>query len=281
MSSGFISESELAERRKVRQEEWEKVRQPNQPLEAPEEEYDHRSLFERLEEQKKKKEFEYEEAHRLKNMIKGLDDDEIDFLELVDRSKMEEERKKCAEEELEMADFRNKVASLQEQSLEQRIQQEVRRPPLKNNNIKTGRSSQTKLLAGVIKKRQLPVNNTVKEGTGKRSRTEIEEEKVVEEKECKQKSDTDKQKPEVLTNTSVTNTTVTVTQQNVGSQNKLDVGEKTGGLTCIGILPGLGTYSVSSDESDCSTDLDEDAGPARFDLLGRRIKRKSKTNSNK
>uniref|UniRef100_A0A023FBK1 Putative nefa-interacting nuclear protein nip30 n=1 Tax=Triatoma infestans TaxID=30076 RepID=A0A023FBK1_TRIIF len=279
MSSGFISESELAERRKVRQEEWEKVRQPNQPLEAPEEEYDHRSLFERLEEQKKKKEFEYEEAHRLKNMIKGLDDDEIDFLELVDRSKMEEERKKCAEEELEMADFRNKVASLQEQSLEQRIQQEVRRPPLKNNNIKTGRSSQTKLLAGVIKKR--PVNNSDKEGSGKRSRTVMEEEKVVEEKELKQKPGTDNQKPEEMTNTSVTNTTVIVTEQHVGSQNKLDVGEKTGGLTCIGILPGLGTYSVSSDESDCSTDLDEDAGPARFDLLGRRIKRKSKTNSNK
>lgn len=32
MSSGFVSESELAERRRVRQEEWEKVRQPNQPL---------------------------------------------------------------------------------------------------------------------------------------------------------------------------------------------------------------------------------------------------------
>ena len=31
MSSGFISEAELAEQRKVRQEEWEKVRKPGQP----------------------------------------------------------------------------------------------------------------------------------------------------------------------------------------------------------------------------------------------------------
>lgn len=32
MSSGFISEEELAEKRRIRQEEWEKVRQPDQPL---------------------------------------------------------------------------------------------------------------------------------------------------------------------------------------------------------------------------------------------------------
>lgn len=31
MSSGFVSENELAERRRIRQEEWEKVREPNQP----------------------------------------------------------------------------------------------------------------------------------------------------------------------------------------------------------------------------------------------------------
>lgn len=32
MSSGFISEVEIAEKRKVRQEEWEKVRKPDQPI---------------------------------------------------------------------------------------------------------------------------------------------------------------------------------------------------------------------------------------------------------
>lgn len=31
MSSGFISEGELAEQRRIRQEEWEKVRKPGQP----------------------------------------------------------------------------------------------------------------------------------------------------------------------------------------------------------------------------------------------------------
>lgn len=67
----------------------------------------------------------------IEHMIKGLDDDEVEFLDLVDRSKLEEERKKSIEEEREMADFRNKVATLQEQSLEQRIQQEIKvKPPL-------------------------------------------------------------------------------------------------------------------------------------------------------
>lgn len=33
--------------------------------EAPEEDYDHRTLFERLEEQRQKKDFEYEETHKL------------------------------------------------------------------------------------------------------------------------------------------------------------------------------------------------------------------------
>lgn len=40
--------------------------------EAPEEVYDRRSLFERLEEQKQKKQLEYEEAHRLSMFFSTL-----------------------------------------------------------------------------------------------------------------------------------------------------------------------------------------------------------------
>lgn len=32
MSSGFISQAELNEQKKIRQEEWERVRSPDQPL---------------------------------------------------------------------------------------------------------------------------------------------------------------------------------------------------------------------------------------------------------
>ncbi|CAB0041756.1 unnamed protein product [Trichogramma brassicae] len=110
MSSGFISATELAEQRKRRQEEWERVRTADQPAEAPEEQYDPRCLFDRLQEQKNKKDAEYEEAHKLKNMIKGLDDDEVEFLDLVDRQKMDEERKKHLEEEKEMLGEKRKLS---------------------------------------------------------------------------------------------------------------------------------------------------------------------------
>ncbi|VVC99947.1 unnamed protein product [Leptidea sinapis] len=106
MSSGFISESEILEARRVRQEEWEKVRTEDQPKEAPEEAYDSRPLYQRLEEQRLKKEAEYEEAHKLKNMIRGLDDDEIGFLDLVERTKAEVAQQISIEEHKEMQEFR-------------------------------------------------------------------------------------------------------------------------------------------------------------------------------
>ena len=42
MSSGFVTEAEVEERRKVRQEEGERVRKPNDPEAAPEEPVDNR-----------------------------------------------------------------------------------------------------------------------------------------------------------------------------------------------------------------------------------------------
>uniref|UniRef100_A0A131YDU1 FAM192A/Fyv6 N-terminal domain-containing protein n=1 Tax=Rhipicephalus appendiculatus TaxID=34631 RepID=A0A131YDU1_RHIAP len=102
----FVSESELEEKRRKRQEEWEKVRKADDPVEAPEEEYDPRSLFERLEEQRLKKQADYEEAHKLKNMIRGLDDDEVTFLEYVDMRKQEIESQRMKEDMQEIEEYR-------------------------------------------------------------------------------------------------------------------------------------------------------------------------------
>jgi len=55
----------------------------------------------------------------LENMIRGLDDDEVDFLDIVDRSKMNAERKVQLEETKELNDFRERVATLQEKSLDE------------------------------------------------------------------------------------------------------------------------------------------------------------------
>lgn len=51
-------------------------------------------------------------------MIRGLDDDEVDFLEVIDKAKIDAERKQQLEEKHEMQDFRQKVATLQEQNLD-------------------------------------------------------------------------------------------------------------------------------------------------------------------
>lgn len=75
----------------------------------------------------------------LENMIKGLDDDEVEFLDLVDRTKMEEERKKNLEEEKEMRDFKAAVASLQEQKLNEKLKQELKNPPISSKNTACGR----------------------------------------------------------------------------------------------------------------------------------------------
>ena len=43
-----------------------------------------RSLWERLEEQKQKKQSDWDEEHKFKNQFRGLNDDEVDFLDKVD-----------------------------------------------------------------------------------------------------------------------------------------------------------------------------------------------------
>lgn len=49
-------------------------------------------------------------------MIRGLDDDEVDFLDVIDKAKSVAERKQQQEELNELQDFRQKVASMQEKS---------------------------------------------------------------------------------------------------------------------------------------------------------------------
>lgn len=85
-------------------------------------------------------------------MIKGLDDDEIEFLDLVDRTKLDADRKKEIEEAIELNDYRNRVAILQEKAIEERLYAEVavNKPKLAVNN----KNSQQKLLKGIVVKKK-------------------------------------------------------------------------------------------------------------------------------
>ncbi|XP_052839064.1 PSME3-interacting protein [Drosophila gunungcola] len=246
MSSGFVTEAEAAEQRQRRQEEWERVRQPEDPLERPEEPYDARSLYERLKQNKDKKDMEYEEAHKLKNLIRGLDDDEVQFLELVDAHKMNAERQQMRDEELELKDFRNRVEKLQEESVDKKLQAELK-TTAKSAGASAGRNSQKSLLGQGIKRKngELPTTSKV---------AKIADDEVV-----PSATEAESKDPSEKT---TTNTTLTT--------NKYDQGA----LKCIAVLPGIGSYTESSD-SEASTDDEEPVDLcSRTDLCGRKIPKK-------
>ncbi|XP_061628604.1 PSME3-interacting protein [Phyllopteryx taeniolatus] len=148
----FVSQAELDERRKKRQEEWEKVRKPDDPEQAPEEEYDSRSLFERLQEQRDKKQEEFEEQFKFKNMVRGLDDDETSFLDEVSRQQSLVEKQRRDEEKQELLEYRSAVAK--QVSSDSRPESE-KKATAKQSVVeqRTSHLSQAHLLAGAVKRR--------------------------------------------------------------------------------------------------------------------------------
>lgn len=72
-----------------------------------------------MKEQRDAKDLEFEESRKFKNMIRGLDEDEVDHLAEIDDRKLQAERKQKEEELKELQDYRAKVAELQELSAEQ------------------------------------------------------------------------------------------------------------------------------------------------------------------
>merc|ERR1711909_163321 len=140
--------------KKVRQEEWERVRKPEDPMVAPEEPVDSRSLFERLEEQRVKKQDEWDEEHKFKNQFRGLDDEEVDFLDRVDDVRTENERQKYLEEKRELEEYQRRQQELKEKELEERLEMERKGPGFKRSASTTNtKNSQLKLLAGAVKRK--------------------------------------------------------------------------------------------------------------------------------
>ncbi|GAC77408.1 uncharacterized conserved protein [Moesziomyces antarcticus T-34] len=74
------------------------------------EEYDPRSLFEKLQSQKEAKDAKYDEMYKLSNQFRGIDEGESDFLAHVKHEKAQEEREKRLRETQELEAFRNAQA---------------------------------------------------------------------------------------------------------------------------------------------------------------------------
>ncbi|XP_015789524.1 protein FAM192A-like [Tetranychus urticae] len=149
----FVSENELAANRKQRQVEWDKVRKPDDPEEAPEEEYDPRSLFERLQQQKMKVQAEFEESRRLKNLIAVLDEDETSFLEMVDKTKLDHEKRQTQEEKEALQEFRKAIEGLTKDEQVRKIA-DFKISFATKGNIKKSKKTQGNPLLNLIKLRK-------------------------------------------------------------------------------------------------------------------------------
>uniref|UniRef100_A0A8C8R628 Proteasome activator subunit 3 interacting protein 1 n=1 Tax=Pelusios castaneus TaxID=367368 RepID=A0A8C8R628_9SAUR len=209
----FVSESELDERRKRRQEEWEKVRKPEDPEECPEEVYDPRSLYERLQEQKDKKQQEFEEQFKFKNMVRGLDEDETKFLDEVSRQQALIEKQRREDDLKELNEYRSTLAKVGVNTdSKKETEKKLTVKSVENKN----KFSQAKLLSGAVKHRSSEGGNSVKR--------------------LKLDTDNDKnpEKPSCVP---------------LGSGSAVHCPSA---AVCIGILPGLGAYSGSSDSESSS-----------------------------
>ncbi|XP_056334383.1 LOW QUALITY PROTEIN: PSME3-interacting protein [Danio aesculapii] len=227
LSRKFVSESELDEKRKKRQEEWEKVRKPDDPEEVPEEEYDPRSLFERLQEQKDKKQEEYEEQFKFKNMVKGLDEDETSFLDEVSRKQSLIEKHRREEDAQEIKEYRSALQKLAATDSQKKESEKKAGP--KPSEHKTSHLSQAHLLAGAVKRRS---SSQSSEGSKKQKTEET-----------------------VTGNGSQTEQKSVDPKSPSAGANRSGVLHLPSAAVCVGILPGLGAYSGSSD-SESSSDLE-------------------------
>ncbi|XP_074532802.1 PSME3-interacting protein [Halichoeres trimaculatus] len=244
LSRKFVTEAELDEKRKKRQEEWEKVRKPDDPEQAPEEEYDPRSLFERLQEQKDKKQEEYEEQFKFRNMVRGLDEDETSFLDEVSRQQCLLEKQRRDEEKKELLEYRSAV---KQASTESRKEPEKKVAPKPSGaEQRTSHLSQAHLLAGAVKRRSSSQSSDSSKKqkveistTGNGDRHKEQEDGAGEGAEGAE----DKQTVPGLT-------AKTPTAPLGSGQGTLHLPSA---AVCVGVLPGLCVYSASSD-SDSSSD---------------------------
>lgn len=163
MSSGFVSENSLEEARQKRQEEWEKVRKAEDPKDAPEEPYDHRSLFERLEENKRAKDAEYAQQHDIKNVVRGIDDDEAAFLDKVDEIKSVAELERIREERKELEEYKKMQEKLMEENEQKRLKDDVVTAKSNQAKLEQPKKTQSKLLSGVLVRKRSASNNTTME----------------------------------------------------------------------------------------------------------------------
>uniref|UniRef100_A0A915HQ89 FAM192A/Fyv6 N-terminal domain-containing protein n=1 Tax=Romanomermis culicivorax TaxID=13658 RepID=A0A915HQ89_ROMCU len=245
----FVSENDIEEAKKLRQAEWEKVRKPEDPTEAPEPS-DNRCLYERLKEQREKKQAELEESQRLKHMVRGLDSEEAGFLDYVDDMKAAEERQRRLEEK----ELIQEIAKARETEKLQELSSAA--ASTSSRKLETKQkviSKQAQLISSIIVKR--------KSGDSKISDDEAKKLKLTD-----------------TTSTNKSDVDDSSTKNHRDSQKtkkvRVEVGHRP---TAIVSLPGIAAYSDAqsdSDSSDSSNSSLDDFSSSNTDLSNSAAKRK-------
>ncbi|XP_013410838.1 protein FAM192A [Lingula anatina] len=248
----FVSEDEIEEQKKRRQEEWEKVRTADQPIEAPEEDYDHRSLFERLQEQKQKKDDEYNEKYKLSNMVKGLEDDEAQFLDFVSVKQEQIMRAREKENEEALEEYKNAVMNLATTSAAAKKDDIKEKTKTKNNH-----ANLQKVTVTVVSRSS--EEEKVEKTIGSRSSCD-----TVDFTEANSNNEDSTKKTKIANaegsagdsknqpNTNGAQTATLGQSKRALQQGKPQVAK------VIGILPGMGYYTDSSDSEDSSASENDD-----------------------
>lgn len=233
----------------------------------------------------------------------------MDFLDIIDKAKMDAEKKQQIEEDNELMEFRQRVATLQEKSIDQvraalntwsrighvnvffyffslsSIPQKISAETAKPKSVKvvSSRPSQKSILAGIVRKRKAsPSSDEPNDQLKKQTPNELTN-----------ANDSNGKKPEAVANKEEKSVAAAnkkeknslIAQQNVEEnispskssppKSPIVVSDLSkydeGALKCIGILPGIGKYTESSD-SEKSTDTDEEYDYGEFDWMGRKTK---------
>ncbi|OCF44888.1 hypothetical protein I317_01167 [Kwoniella heveanensis CBS 569] len=121
ISSRFESQTSIDEAKETRQKEWREAyarlgQEP--PPEQPDEEYDPRTLYERLQVKKDAKKEEWDNKMKLSNQWRGLDSEEQRFLAEKEAEKKAEQRKLEEKEAEELREYREQLAARHANSVE-------------------------------------------------------------------------------------------------------------------------------------------------------------------
>lgn len=174
MSSGFFSEKEAEQNRISKQQEWERVRKPNDSKEAPLDQLRNgRPLHQQLEENRVAEQEALNDSLALKNQIRGINEDESAYLNSISKAEVKIERERQKEADLLIGALKRNQSKYTIRNEKQPVLVENSKTPSDENGIKK-KKKQSSLLAGAIKRKSSADGNEPKSKESKASSNQSE-----------------------------------------------------------------------------------------------------------